>query len=336
MKFVELFHLNLAHKYYSDGVCRDFTIEPTPRTARLLAGYRCVLKSGPGWLRVFHDNKLPQPGKDDRFVFNLQLENPQFPLFTLTDMSKHKPAIEPLGKIVGTPRHSSLVLRPRLDPRREHFKWETGGNRITLEGKPLKRVSELKVEGAGDGTTAVYDEKDSAIQISGGSASAGDRVTVSFLAQHIRPWPDFAEVEVVIGHQPTRFTIEFEPRKAAWVYYLLTDLPTPKKFEIVGEEPADSDPKLKFPDPEANPQDPILAGLTPLPGKMQCFRFVSEADVPCRQFSGRKLKLSADGVELANPLPNPVAAQITSLSAPSGTAGADRDAWYQIVRHLTR
>ncbi len=83
MKFTNLFGVCLKHPYYRDGRCSDLAIEPTPSTLRLLANYRCVLKSGPGWARVFKsDPSLIPIGKGDAFTFRLRLENPDFALFT--------------------------------------------------------------------------------------------------------------------------------------------------------------------------------------------------------------------------------------------------------------
>ena len=94
MKFTKVFGLSLAHPYYSDNVCPDFAIEPTPSTVRLLANYRCVLKAGPGWVRAYNDPAGLWPDKGVAFTFRLRLQNPAFAQFT--DLSSYAGTLAPV------------------------------------------------------------------------------------------------------------------------------------------------------------------------------------------------------------------------------------------------
>jgi len=93
MKFVPLFRLRLAHPYYSDGRCADFSIVPTSATQGLLRNHRAVLKETADGIRVLAPlddagQSLIPLAQDAVFVFHLRLKNPDFTLFTdLADMA---------------------------------------------------------------------------------------------------------------------------------------------------------------------------------------------------------------------------------------------------------
>ena len=84
-----LFDFNLRHSYYSDGQCRDFTIEPLPKTLRLLRNGRLRMQTSTGALRVIapclDDNALFIPLPSDAvFRFYLHLHSEHF--LTYTDL----------------------------------------------------------------------------------------------------------------------------------------------------------------------------------------------------------------------------------------------------------
>lgn len=87
MKYVPLLTLQLVHPYYADGRCRDFVVEPTPETQRLLGGYRCIVRPLADGLRIAvtaaDDGAplVPLPA-GLRLVFQLRLRNPEFALVT--------------------------------------------------------------------------------------------------------------------------------------------------------------------------------------------------------------------------------------------------------------
>src|ERR1700719_1116051 len=87
MKYRAVFSLRLRHLFYADNRCRNFQIEPTGHTQRLLKNHRCVLKRLPDGILV-----LTAAGENDEplipilgnvtFAFQLRLLHPDFSLFT--------------------------------------------------------------------------------------------------------------------------------------------------------------------------------------------------------------------------------------------------------------
>lgn len=87
--YSRLFGVAIKHSYYSDSLCRDFTIAPTETTAKWLSGHRCLLKSRANGIQVYietGDNGLPRIAVGDapKLSFELRLNNPDFLLFTDT------------------------------------------------------------------------------------------------------------------------------------------------------------------------------------------------------------------------------------------------------------
>ena len=88
MKFLPLLNLSIKHSYYADNRCPDFLLTPDSETCRLLRNLRGVLKSRADGISVVIpvDEKqslpfIPLP-KYAIFTFQLNLKNPDFPLFT--------------------------------------------------------------------------------------------------------------------------------------------------------------------------------------------------------------------------------------------------------------
>lgn len=254
MKFTKVFGLSLAHPYYSDNVCPDFAIEPTPSTVRLLANYRCVLKAGPGWVRAYNDPAGLWPDRGVAFTFRLRLQNPDFAQFT--DLSSYAGTLAPVytnapADPPATPATSGpLNLTSRPQRQQERFAWGSasagGTGRFKLGGRPLTDTAkqQLKVDGAGATATAAYDGAENAVAITGASAKAGDLVTISYYAQPVPRQDSFADAEIQVSfdrpndQQPGLgdFQIDFNPRSGWWAYYLLTDATkSASNFKIVEE-----------------------------------------------------------------------------------------------------
>lgn len=87
MKHVTLFSLSVIHPFYDDGRCRDFDLEPTAATRRLLRNHRLILRPGSDGLQILTplDDSgnafLPLP-ENTAFVFHLVSRNRDFDLFT--------------------------------------------------------------------------------------------------------------------------------------------------------------------------------------------------------------------------------------------------------------
>lgn len=87
MNYALLFELVLKHDYYSSGLCGDFAVVPEGNTARLLRNHRCLLKPKPSGADIFvevGDSGKPKIAFSQNITlsFELQLKNPEFPLFT--------------------------------------------------------------------------------------------------------------------------------------------------------------------------------------------------------------------------------------------------------------
>lgn len=87
MKYAPVLGLGVRHAFYTDGRCPDFVIRPGPETERLVRNHRLILRPGADRVRVATplDEEgnpfLPLP-EDATFVFQLELRNPDFALFT--------------------------------------------------------------------------------------------------------------------------------------------------------------------------------------------------------------------------------------------------------------
>jgi hypothetical protein len=348
MTYSQLLSLNLAHAYYPDGVCPDFTIEPTSSTARLLANYRCVLKSGPGWLRLYNDTTLLQPAQGDVLRFHLRLENPDFGLFT--DLSGYAAVVAPAFVNDPPDPGGKLTLTSMPERQQERFAWESAGGsgRFKLGGQPLAgAASRLEVDGAGAGAKAEYDAPENAVAITGASAKVGDPVTVSYDAQPAPRPGVFAEAEIRLGggNQPSLgdFRVEFQPKQAYWAYYLVTNLKDDAGAFSIKENPAGTDQALGFSssttldlDKSPDPADTVAAGLKALDPGVRLIRFVSGQPVPCRRSARPNVQLFLGSNQLAAPLPNPAPARFTTVADPTGDVKPRLGAWYQVLRHLTR
>jgi hypothetical protein len=79
--FSKLFEQQLRHEFYTDGVCRDFEVQPSERTRIRLVGHRWVFKSRPDGFLIARSETSPTAGHES-LVFFLLLRNPEFGYFT--------------------------------------------------------------------------------------------------------------------------------------------------------------------------------------------------------------------------------------------------------------
>jgi hypothetical protein len=256
MKYTKLFGIRLKHPYYQDGVCTDFAIEPTPSTLRLLANDRCVLKSGPGWARVFIDLDPDKPESlipidaGDPFAFRLRLENPDFAL--ITDLpngpsSKSSRRVYANGVFDASGKFTvdasgKLTLNWRKERRQERFAWgasDVTKCRFKLGGEPLPAPEgDLKVEVEGASQQQLgsdYDKNENAVTITikapNVKVKADALVTISYFGKPTPRPGEFATVEIFVDKVhvtnddgPADLELEFQQQSVLWAYYLVTDL----------------------------------------------------------------------------------------------------------------
>lgn len=87
MKYAALLEVVLAHSFYSDMLCPDLVVVPSPETARLLRNHRCLWNSVPSGIRVLtelggSDQPLVPIAAGTLLRFHLELQNSDFALFT--------------------------------------------------------------------------------------------------------------------------------------------------------------------------------------------------------------------------------------------------------------
>ncbi|QMU64737.1 MAG: hypothetical protein GKR88_10860 [Flavobacteriaceae bacterium] len=87
--YSELFSISIMHTYYSDEVCPDFTLEPTPSSYDILKNHRIVLKNRTGSLQLAvptGDNPPSQPFIDlsaiKKVSFYMKLHRETFSYYT--------------------------------------------------------------------------------------------------------------------------------------------------------------------------------------------------------------------------------------------------------------
>lgn len=99
MKYLLLFSLHIQHAYYSDAVCPDFVLTPMDDTKKLLRNHRCVTKYFTNGVHIYlesteQNEPLISLDNGTPFNFQVQLTNPDFPLFTdLTDFDLGSPPV---------------------------------------------------------------------------------------------------------------------------------------------------------------------------------------------------------------------------------------------------
>lgn len=81
-KFSILFKIELLHKYFSDGLCKDFIISPSLKSLRVLSGHEIIAKQYGNELYagIQSDGNKPSKPIDEglQMTFFLQLNNPLF------------------------------------------------------------------------------------------------------------------------------------------------------------------------------------------------------------------------------------------------------------------
>ena len=97
MRYLPLFRLQILHTYYKGTICPDFRIKPSSETKRLIKNHRCVLKHFSNGIQLFiasNESNLPMIPLDNetQFVFELHLNNQDFPLFTDLKKLNQKPS----------------------------------------------------------------------------------------------------------------------------------------------------------------------------------------------------------------------------------------------------
>jgi len=96
--FQNLFSVDIQHRYYRDGVSRDFEVVPTPRTGRLMENYGLLFRKKAGGFKLLYEADPTDPlyrkprrslEEELRFSFLLQWKN--FRLLNHSDLPLDPP-----------------------------------------------------------------------------------------------------------------------------------------------------------------------------------------------------------------------------------------------------
>jgi hypothetical protein len=365
VKFRPFIELEVAHPYYTDGRCPDFSIEPTPETGRRLNNYRCILKPFLNGVRILTEvtaegsQFIPWP-QEQALTFRLRLQNPDFALFT--DLAEISQAAAPLysNAALNAGKPAQLALTSRRAWATEPFVVSQPGQAepFIVRGRPVagQPLSAFTIEGLGQvAQPASYDPTTRVIAVNTRTAHPGDAFKISYETAPPRARGVFAEVEIQLNNTmpdlaagPGQFQVAFSAKKARWKYYLITDrVDTRFQIEDKGAEPlAFSDKNRTDLNQQPDPADEIAQALAEQYPHMQRWRFVSDEPVPCRQQARKSIQLRLNGQPLFEALPNPSPrnyAQSRSQTDPSaslrtgfGNEIREEEALFQVVKYFTQ
>lgn len=156
----------------------------------------------------------------------------------------------------------------------------------------------------------------------------------------------FASVEIPgsvfsqLGSQPIQFIINFQAKRARWLYYCVTDLKLAgKDFRLVDLDvsgtplvfsPSNQTDLVQKPDPNDN----LAAQLTSRYPGLNRVRFISDDVVPSQE-SPRRLTLQLDGHNFPDLLPQPSPRHYTKWPFTNQQNLAGQNALYQVVKYVS-
>ena len=156
----------------------------------------------------------------------------------------------------------------------------------------------------------------------------------------------FAAVEIpgsvfsAAGNWPVQFGVDFQPKRARWMYYCVTDLKlTGKDLRLV--DVGTPGPPLAFSpsnrtDLTQSPDtaDAVAVQLANRYPDLARMRFVSDDVVPCLQ-SPRNLSLQLDGHNFPDVLPTPPIRNCALWPAATQGPQPQQDALFQVVKYVS-
>lgn len=318
MKYQPLFNLEIRHGYYTDGVCPDLRIEPTPGAAQTLQNFRCVLKPIANGLRVLvpvNEKNAPFIAipKKTAFRFHLFTNNPAFSLFT--DLGEFERVNAPLYTQPARAGSPNLELVSQKARAGEVFTVQNPAllESFTLAGRPAPgaRRSAFRIQSQGPAITVEkYAPASQTIFVDSSRAARGSAFTVTYpiVARLERGALAAIEIKCSSSQENPTFVIDLQPRQARWKYYILTDpsdtatLPgIEDKDKALGFDPGNSVNLTLNPDPA----DTIAQKLAQQYPNKLCFRLLSNALVPCQQAARKNLQLFIKEQKIIESLPNP-------------------------------
>ncbi|MDJ0703444.1 MAG: hypothetical protein QNJ46_09210 [Leptolyngbyaceae cyanobacterium MO_188.B28] len=284
MHYQRCFSLKIFHEYYRDGVCSDFSIEPTRACQKLLNGHRLLIKptvNGLWVLRPLDGEQQPvfPLAESVTLTFLLKLKNPAFISFTQLDAGYS--AIASLysfsNQTLQTPGTmdlpSVLVQRSALHP--------ANSGASDLETR-LAKIAELK--------TAERRTVFGVVDIRNNGSIPTNGSTVS------------------------EFRMPFAAKAKVWKYYLIAAKTSQSSAYSIHDE----DAGIVFAPVELDPSDRVVSAIRYRFPESRPVLFQSETQVPCQEAGRQNIQLLKTGhtkpwiPHLPNP-PNHHGAQVINL-----------------------
>ena len=360
MKFLPIFTLRVMHTYYTDGRCPDFIIRPDKQTARLVGKHRCVVKSlsdGLRMLTVVDENQKPLIALPDevKFTFHLQLQNPDFVLFTNLLDFKDRSAPVYTNADLGAEDTRQLRLDSRTARQTEHLAVDqpAAEENFALAGRPLKGIelTDFEFEGSAKVKPKKYNSADKIFTVDSQSAPQGESFTIKYPVAPKLEKGVWADVEIhnndsflPIDEGPAEFRIAFTALQARWKYYLVTDLKgSAEGFRIINADSADavstpvfSKANCRDLKQDPDPLDELAEAMVVQYPKLERHRFISDDLVPCRQAARKYLELHLDDNRLFGALPNPSLRNYSKIEVKADTDLSRQAALFQVLKYITQ
>ena len=284
MHYQRCFSLKIFHDYYRDGLCSDFSIEPTRTCQKLLNGHRLLIKptvNGLWALRPLDGAQQPifPLAESVTLTFLLKLKHPEFVSFTQLDAeysaiaSLYSFSNQPLTTPGTGDLQSTHLNRSALHP--------SNSDASDLTNR-LARITELK--------TAERKNVFGVVDLHNNGSIPKDGSTVS------------------------EFRIPFAARAKIWQYYLIAAKTTQSSAYSI----LDKNAEIAFAPVEMDPSDRVAIAIQHRFPESQPVLFQSETRVPCQEAGRQNIQLLKTGhtkpwiPHLPNP-PNHQAAQVINL-----------------------
>ncbi|MEZ4382385.1 MAG: hypothetical protein R3A79_13625 [Nannocystaceae bacterium] len=350
MRYVPLVTLRIRHPYYGDGRCPDFEVRLSASGRRVVERHRLIARPTADGLTLIAavdgEGAPPVELADDTAIgLELALRNPDFARFT--DLGAFAGNAAPRLVNADAPAGGELTLREREAFGSEALRVQDGGGeqRFALAGEPRPGVEldAFVVEGEGASVVA-YAAATRTLSLDCAGAQAGALVRLRYPTTPALPRGVFAEVELRGGGAtwlaaaPAEYTITFTPRRARWIYYVVTDVED-GDFAIVDTA---SEAALLFSaanrrdlgaEPDAG--DPQAQALEERYPSARRLRFTSDAAVACSDQPRRGLELRLDGERLPFALPNPPLRNFTARDVVVDETPQRQESLFRVVKHLT-
>jgi hypothetical protein len=360
MKFVSLFNLRLKHSFYTDQRCRDFRIEPSAETSRLLRNHRLLFRELPDGFRVAvasDDGRaplIPLP-TNEIFVFYLRVQNPDFILYTdLSDIAgKAAPVFTNIGLKPSNVRTLKSADRTASNTETWVVRERIAQAQFTLAGQPLEGLNATGfdiVQPAGSAKVKItgYNSARKTITVDTRTVPESQDLSVRYSVKPRLSRGVFAEVELqynssmpALDHDDDPFQIQFTAKAARWKYYLLTDQKGSNGRFTIEDKVATGSPigfsvqNRTFLNEAPDELDELATALARQYPELQRFRFVSNEPVRCSDAPRQNLELRSGSNTIFGVMPNPSIGNYSKIKQMIDGKPQEQDSLHHVIKYLT-